>query len=272
MSRRAPVATRGRRGTPAPSPPPSPPPAPPGARARRRGPRVRRSTLVVLVLALVVTGAVLGGRWLLHRSIFEVRHVTVTGLHHETTAQVLAATGLGAHPAMIDVNAGAIERDLQRFPWVARARVVRRWPDTVVVNVTEATAVAVAYGPGHHLDYVSATGRDLGPAPLRANLPTLSVTGARGSWPFSTRGRAAAYVAGRLPRAFAYQVRTITEDRLGHVALILTTPVRFELGRATDLHAKFVAVASVIAHSTLVPGDVIDVTVPGELAVTPPAG
>lgn len=266
MSRRAPVATRARRGPPAPASEPA------GARPARRRPRMRRSTLVVLVLALLVTGVVLGGRWLLHRPIFEVRHVTITGLRHETTAQVLAATGLGAHPAMIDVSPGAIERDLARFPWVARSRVVRRWPDTVVVNVTEATAVAVAYGPGHHLDYVSAAGRDLGPAPLRADLPTLSVTGTRGAWPFATRGRSAAYVASRLPRAFAYQVRTITEDALGHVDLVLTTPVRFELGRATNLHAKFVAVASVIAHSTLVAGDVIDVTVPGELAVTPPKG
>ncbi len=266
MSRRAPVATRGRRGA------PTPPREPAGESRRAHRPRVRRSTLVVVVLALVVTGVVLGGRWLLHRPFFEVRHVTLTGLHHETAAQVLAATGLGAHPAMIDVNPGAIERDLARFPWIARARVVRRWPDTVVVTVTEATAVAVAYGPGHHLDYVSAAGRDLGPAPLRADLPTLSVTGSPGPWPYATRGRAAAYVASRLPRAFAYQVRTITEDRLGHVALVLTTPVRFELGLATNLHAKFVAVASVIAHSTLVPGDVIDVTVPGELAVTPPKG
>ena len=264
MSRRAPVATRGRRA--------GRDPEPEAPRTRRRVPRMRRSTLVVLVLALVVTGVVLGGRWLLHRPIFEVRHVTVTGLRHETTAQVLAATGLGAHPAMIDVSPGAIERDLRRFPWIARARVVRRWPDTVVVSVTEATAVAVAYGPGHHLDYVSGAGRDLGPAPRRANLPTLTVAGASGSWPFEIRGRAAAYVAGRLPRAFATQVRTIVEDRLGHVSLVLTTPVRFELGLPTNLHAKFVAVASVIAHSTLVPGDVVDVTVPGELAVTPPAG
>ena len=48
----------------------------------------------------------------------------------------------------------------------------------------------------------------------------------------------------------------------------MTTPVTFILGPATELHAKFVAVASVIAHSTLHPGDVVDVTVPGEMAVT----
>jgi hypothetical protein len=50
----------------------------------------------------------------------------------------------------------------------------------------------------------------------------------------------------------------------------MTTPVSFLLGPATNLNAKFVAIASVIAHGTLAPGDVVDVTVPDELAVTPP--
>jgi hypothetical protein len=62
----------------------------------------------------------------------------------------------------------------------------------------------------------------------------------------------------------------ISEDAHGDVTLKMTTPVSFVLGPAQNLHAKFVAIASVIAHSTLVPGDVVDVSVPDELAVTPP--
>jgi hypothetical protein len=51
----------------------------------------------------------------------------------------------------------------------------------------------------------------------------------------------------------------------------MTTPVTFVLGEPTELRQKFVAIASVIAHSTLVPGDVVDVSVPDELAVSGPA-
>jgi hypothetical protein len=65
-------------------------------------------------------------------------------------------------------------------------------------------------------------------------------------------------------------VAQVSEDAKGVVALKMTTPVTFVLGPATNLHAKFVAIASVIAHSTLRPGDVVDVTIPGELAVTGP--
>jgi hypothetical protein len=77
-------------------------------------------------------------------------------------------------------------------------------------------------------------------------------------------------VASQLPRAFTTQVNTITDNSRGSVTLRMTTPVTFILGPPTDLHAKFVAIASVIAHSTLIPGDVVDVTVPDELAVTAP--
>ena len=76
-------------------------------------------------------------------------------------------------------------------------------------------------------------------------------------------------MASQLPPAFSSQVSVITDDAQGSVTLQMTTPLTFILGPATDLHAKFVAVASVIAHSTLQPGDVVDVTVPDEIAVTP---
>jgi hypothetical protein len=87
-------------------------------------------------------------------------------------------------------------------------------------------------------------------------------------WPYAHAGRSAAYVASQLPPAFAAQVSVITEDDHGVVSFKMTTPVTFILGPPTQLHAKFVAIASVIAHSTLRPGDVVDATVPGELAVT----
>jgi hypothetical protein len=73
-----------------------------------------------------------------------------------------------------------------------------------------------------------------------------------------------------LPRAFARQVDDVTENAHGSVTLTMTTPVTFVLGPATQLRAKFIAVASVIAHSTLGAGDVINVTVPDELAVSGP--
>ena len=60
-------------------------------------------------------------------------------------------------------------------------------------------------------------------------------------------------------------------DAQGNVTLQLTTPLRFFLGPATNLNAKFVAVASAIAHGTFAAGDVVDVTTPSELSVSGPS-
>ena len=233
--------------------------------------RGRRRGVALWILGVVSVGIILvsGIEWTLRSPLFRVRHVSFIGLRHEAPGAVLAASGLAADPPIIDVNAATLDARLARFPWVQSVAVVKHWPDRVVVRVTERTAVAVAYAPGHILVYVDAAGHDLGAAPRSANLPTLINDHPRAStWPFLVAGRAAAYVASQLPPAFSRQVSTITVNAAGDVTLALTTPVRFVLGPATDLHAKWVSIASVIAHARLVPGDVVDVSVPGSLAVS----
>jgi len=136
----------------------------------------------------------------------------------------------------------------------------------------ESHAVAVGFNSHHVLEYVNASGRDLGAAPLHANLPTLVYAGTpQGAWPFSRAAQSAAAVASQLPKAFASQVAQVSEDAKGNVTLKMESPVSFLLGPATGLHAKFVAIASVILHTTLGVGDVVNVTVPDELAVSGPA-
>jgi cell division protein FtsQ len=226
----------------------------------------------LIVVGVVVTVLVVAGQWAFRQSYFRVEHVTLVGVRHESSMAVLNASGLLAHPSMVGLSDAKIERRLSSFPWIHSVSMQKRWPNTVVVTVHENVAVAVAFTAAHVLDYVDAAGSALSPAPLHANLPALEyVHPESSSWPFARAGRAAAYVASQLPRAFSSQVSAVTDNAQGEVTLQMTTPLTFMLGPATNLHAKFVAVASVIAHSTLQPGDVVDVTVPDELAVTPPS-
>jgi cell division protein FtsQ len=228
-----------------------------------------RVTRFILVTALVLATLAVAGEWILRQSYFRVQHITFVGVRHEPLALVIAASGLEAHPTMLDVSAATIKENLAQFAWIDSVRLTKHWPNTVVVTVHESSAVAVAFNDKHVLQYVDGAGRDLGAAPLHANLPTLEYLHPRNAlWPFAHAGRSAAYVASQLPPAFSAQVSVITEDDHGVVAFKMTTPVTFIVGPPTQLHAKFVAIASVIAHSTLRPGDVVDATVPGELAVT----
>lgn len=234
-------------------------------------PRRRRFRFIqyTMVTVLVLATLAVAGEWVLRQSYFRVQHITFVGVRHEPLALVIAASGLEAHPTMIDVNDSTVKANLAQFAWIDSVHLTKHWPNTVVVTVHESTAVAVAFNARHVLEYVSRQGRDLGSAPRRANLPTLQFVRPRNAvWPFSRAGRSAAFVAAQLPPAFSAQVSIVTENDHGVVTLKMTTPVTFIIGPPTQLHAKFVAIASVIAHSTLRPGDVVDATVPGELAVT----
>jgi cell division protein FtsQ len=246
----------------------------PTARTQREKPPRRRLRAVlkfVIVAVLVVASVVVAGKWILRWSYFRVQHVTLVGAHHESSVRVLHASGLEAHPAMIGLDAPSIERRLAQFPWITGITIAKHWPNSIVVTVRETSAVAVAFDSHHVLEYVDRSGRDLGAAPIGTNLPTLLyLKPTKPAWPYERAGAGAAYVASQLPVAFRAQVAVISEDARGQVTLKMTTPVSFILGPATQLHTKFVAIASVIAHSTLRPGDVVDVTVPDELAVTGP--
>jgi cell division septal protein FtsQ len=226
---------------------------------------------VVLSVALVVTGITFAGQWLLRQSFFRVQHVTITGLHHEKYATVLASSGLSRHPTMLGLSAASVRHNLRHFTWISGVTIQKRWPNSVTLSVQESRAVAAAFTSHHVLDYVDAHGRDLGQAPLHVNLPTLVyLRPSSATWPFARAGRAAAVVAAELPPAFSSQVSKITVGAAGNVTIELTTPLSFYLGPATNLHAKFVAIASVIGHATLKPGDVVNVTVPDELSVSGP--
>ena len=241
-------------------------------RLRTKKGGAHRLTKVLLGAGLAVTVLGVGGAWVLRLPFLHVQHVTVLGARHESIRRVLQVSGLENHPSMFTVSSGVIGRSLSILPWVKGVSVAEHWPSSLTLTVHETSPVAVAFNAKHQLQFVDAYGRDLGPAPLHANYPTLIYLYPRdGAWPFARAGRGAALVAGQLPRAFSAQVSQITVNASGVVRLKMTTPLTFILGVPIELKDKFVAIASVIAHSTLGPGDVVDVTVPGELAVTGPS-
>lgn len=225
--------------------------------------------LVVLVAATLVVG----GQWVLHRSYFSVQRVEVVGNAHESDAAILAATGLSRHPAMIDVNTTAVASRVDSFAWVKHTRVEMKWPHTVIITVTERTPVAVAYGAHHQLELVDATGVAIAPVTESSSYPLLVAThlSAGAAWPYARWAQPAAVVASQLPVAFARQVAAIDVDRSGDLTLVMTTPVTFQFGSLSELHAKFIAVASVLARPLLLhTGDTVDVSVPGALTVSGP--
>jgi cell division protein FtsQ len=219
-------------------------------------------------IGLSVT-ALYGLYWLEQSSFFRVQQVTVVGNHHESTAHIVALSGVGAHPTMFGLSEDSLQRNLSPLPWIRRVKLVKSWPHHITLVVTETSPVGVVAKDAGWV-YVDVRGRNLGPAPQNADLPTI-VAESKDQWPFATTARVGVIVASRLPAAFSHQVATISVDRHRNVTLQLTTPLRFFLGPATNLTAEFQAVAATIAGATLRPGDLVDVTVPDSPVISGPA-
>lgn len=223
----------------------------------------RRFLAATIVLSLLYVGLLAVSRL----SYFRVQSVEVVGNTHETAGQVIAMSGLDDHPPMLTLNSEAISRAIAELRWVSSVTVARHWPHRVTLTVHERSPIAVAPDGVGVLHLVDGSGHQLDPATVGVDLPHLAAVGGNDEWPFDRWARPAATVARRLPTAFAGHVRTVSVDTKGRVTLHFTTPVTFYVGRIDRLHAKFVAIASVLAERTLAPNSYVDVSVPSAVTV-----
>jgi cell division protein FtsQ len=243
--------------------------------ARRRAARRERLRwplrIGVGVAVLVALGA---GAWaLLHTRWFSATTIEVSGISHETAAQVIAAAGLESHPALISIDPGQAAQGVERLPWVKTATVELRWPHTVRITGTQRTPSGAVQHQGRWL-LIDPEGRILESTPGRPfNQPEVVLpsvpTGTPGAF-LGPQAQPASLVAGTLPTAFRSQVASVIGHRDGTVSLQLSAPVRIELGPPTELVPKYRDVASVIAGATLHPGDVLDVSVPQAPTISGP--
>lgn len=109
------------------------------------------AALTLLVIAAVIAGGGLGYRWLTGSERFAVAAVEVRGTHAVAVTEVERAVAPAYGQNVFRVSLGAIERRLRAQPWIASASVRRDLPDTLVVEVEERHAAAVAEMGGLYL-------------------------------------------------------------------------------------------------------------------------
>jgi cell division protein FtsQ len=117
----------------------------PRMRSRRIGVRrdAGRRRLKRVGLALTVVAVLLGLAFATRTSLLDVERVTVRGADQDRSDEVRAAAGLVPGEALVDVDTDAAAARVEELPWVASAEVVRSWPSTVRVDVTERVPVAL---------------------------------------------------------------------------------------------------------------------------------
>jgi cell division protein FtsQ len=243
--------------------------------ARRRaavGREAGRRRLVLLLGALSLVSVVVIAFAALHSSLFSARHVTIVGNQATTDQQILDASGMLAHPALLNIDAARDEMAIEQLPWIAKAVLTREWPDSVRITVTERNPVAKFDDGAHLVGVVDGTGRLLevsssppkGLVPIRIPKTTLA--------PGRSLPRAEAVlalVASAVPESILPEVRTLEATSTG-VVVVLRSGATAELGQATDLPAKMTALATMLVTPSVVLGahSSIDLRVPDAPVVT----
>jgi len=234
---------------------------------RERG----RHRLRIAVTGLCVPAMVVGAFFVLHTGLFSARHVTVSGARHTPLSAVVRTAGLAGHPPLLDVDPGRASARLAKLPWVRSAVVERRWPDSVIVKVTERVAVAAITRRSGAVAILDSSGRVLADgrdAPAGVVPVVLSVDpGPPGSVLGPSASSALAVIC-YLPPSLRSQVRSVTEGSGGEMILDLGGGLRADLGSATQLRVKFEALESVLAGANLSGPEVVDLTVPEEPTVS----
>lgn len=132
-----------------------------------RVPRPRRTRLWT-ALGLTLVAAALVGAWF----ALPIRTVTVTGQRHLSKARVLELAGLSPQFGWLYYGAWRA-RTLVSHPWIASAKIVKQFPESVSVDVVERVAYARWQRPDGRVVTLAADGTVLPGAAPSSKLPLL---------------------------------------------------------------------------------------------------
>jgi len=250
-------------------------PATERAPAARKGidPRIRDRRVEVLraqgrrrlrwMIGLIALGSVLVAGWfVIHSPLLDVEHVRVTGTQQATAAEVRRATGVHRGEAIVFVDTAAVEHDVERVPWVDKARVERSLGGELAIHVTERRPAAWVRRAPDRVAVVDAQGRVLADASEPpGEFP--EITGLR---TVPTPGREVAPAAvprvlEQLPPELGLRIARIVVDG-GEVTLAVRDGPEVRLGVPQRVAEKGRAALAVLASSTGGSPRYIDVRVP----------
>jgi cell division protein FtsQ len=229
-------------------------------------PRLRLRVRVALALVAVL--ALLGGAWLWLRdsSLVAVRKVSISGVSGPDAAQIRAALALAArNMTTLDVRTGSLRTAVSAYPMVKDLRVSTQFPHGMRIRVVEQLPVGALAAGGREIA-ASADGTLLHDVPT-ASLPVVPV----GLLPGGSRVverptlQALALLAATPPRLRARIDKVTTIPPHGLVADLRSGPSLY-FGDDSDLAAKWVAAAEVLAAPGSAGATYIDVTDPARPA------
>jgi cell division protein FtsQ len=223
------VRTRGRRETP--------------DRFAERRFEERRRRLRKWAVTAIVMSVLLGSVSLLARSsVFRVGSVVVAGQRRQPGQAVVAAAAIGKGTPMWSVDLAAARRRVEKMPRVRRASVVREWPRTVRITITERVPVA-AVVEGTSLMLVDGDGVQIEPV---RTAPAGLMTIRRSASAAPADVRDALVVVRALPAAIRGRVRRVRVDSAESIVLALVDGSEVAWGSAENSAGKAAALLALL--------------------------
>jgi cell division protein FtsQ len=225
-------------------------PRPRSGRPTRRRVLLRRWMALLILLGLVLITVIV-----LFTPILGVRTVQVSGTEALTPEQVTLAAEVPLGTPMIRLDTDGIGARVANLSRVATVDVVRDWPSTILIEITERKAVATFAGPGG-IHLVDATGDDFATVVAAPpGLPTITVPHAAPNDPAT---QAAMTVLAAMPRQLRPILVNVSADTPGHVTFSLNNGKTVVWGDTSDGQHK----AAVLAALLTQPGRTYDVSAP----------
>jgi POTRA domain, FtsQ-type len=151
-------------------------------RIRRNHRRIQAQRILGIasrvVLALAVVAA---GLWLWQHTQsdarFAVKHIEIAGATHTPRAALQSVTSRYVGTNLFRIELARVQSDLRDLSWVQRIAIEKKLPDTLRINVTERTPVALVRD-GERLVYVDEQGvrfAELSPSVGDDDLPIIDI-------------------------------------------------------------------------------------------------
>jgi len=209
--------------------------------------QLRVAVAVGAVVALWASWAALSGS-----QVFEIKRVEVTGLTTLAVDDVTARAGIEEGATLLRLDEAEVVARLLEDPWIADAELVRRWPATLRIAVTEREPAAVV-DTGVTFWFVDAGGRVLSESvpssatvlPVVRDVPDFAAE--PGTVSESAILKNALEVLAGLSAELRSSVRTVSAPTINETALLTATGVEIMMGEAVRLEEKSGLVTDIMA-------------------------
>ena len=102
-----------------------------------------KGLLLLGVFSAISLGLVFVYQYFLASPYLKLKHVEMFGVGEEFKVELMTETGLNQESSLLALNLNELRRKMEGHPWIKSARLERRFPDTLVVEVERETPRAI---------------------------------------------------------------------------------------------------------------------------------